>query len=140
MNCVNYICTQEVFRPALLHAVRWLDWDEDYTLARDFWPPHIGLSLQDWLSARDEGYRYCAVVEDGGIVSMAAVLRYSEPEWMLAAVMTKPETRRCGYGKSVCTFATAHILDAGRVATTTTEVTNIAMRKTAESIGYQQVA
>ena len=80
MISVKYICTQDKFRPLIAHPVRWLDWDEDYTLARDFWPRDAGLSLQVWNEARADGYKYCAVREGGKIVSLAAVWCYSEPE------------------------------------------------------------
>jgi RimJ/RimL family protein N-acetyltransferase len=139
MNCISYTCTKETFRPSLLYPVQWLEWDRDYPLARDFWPHGISLSVQDWTDARDGGYEYCAIMKGRKIVSMAAVLCYSDREWMLAAVRTQAEWWGRGYGKSVCSFVTACILESGRVATTTTAVSNVAMQRTAESIGFRAV-
>lgn len=135
---VHYICTQPTFRATMAHPVRWLVWEEDYPLMREFWPPHIGLSPQDWEEARASGYEYCAVIENGRAMAVAAVLRTSAAEWMLAAVMTRPEARHQGYAKSACSFATAHILKSVSTATMMTEDGNIAMRKTAESIGFRK--
>jgi GNAT superfamily N-acetyltransferase len=94
---VNLECVAAEFRPRQPHAVRWLNWEEDYTLARDLWA--FPISRDDWLGFRDEGYQYCAVVEDGRIVSIAAVWRYSDHAWELAAVSTRPEFRRRGCGR-----------------------------------------
>jgi len=35
---IRYICTNESFRrPSTSVTVRWLDWEQDYIIARDFW-------------------------------------------------------------------------------------------------------
>jgi len=65
------------------------------------------------------------------------VWRYSEEAWEVAAVYTVPAFRRRGYGKAVVSFVTAHILDAGRLATCHTRVDNAAMIATAESVGFR---
>ena len=41
-----------------------------------------------------------------------------------------------GYGKAVVCFVTAHILEQGRKATLLTESRNVALLKTAESVGF----
>jgi len=56
--------------------------------------------------------------------------------WEVAAVSTAPASRRRGYGKAVVCFVTAHILEQGRKATIFSDSTNVAMRKTAESVGF----
>lgn len=138
MEVVDYTCTRETFRPSLHHAVRWLDWHEDYPLMQAFREPVMPLALDEWLGFEEQGYQYCGIVVDGALVCIAAVWRFQETKWMLAAVMTKPELRRHGYAKAVCSFITAHILDSGRIAVATTALTNVAMQRTAESIGYQR--
>ncbi len=67
---------------------------------------------------------------------MAAIWRYSNEAWELAAVSTRPEFRQRGYGQSVASFVTAAILGQGRLATCLTAGDNTAMRRTAESIGF----
>jgi predicted GNAT family acetyltransferase len=94
------------------------------------------LSREDWEQNRAEGFRYCAIVEHGAIAALAAVWTYSQTHWEVAAVSTAPASRRRGYGKAVVCFVTAHILEQGRKATILTENTNIAMLKTAESVGF----
>jgi len=131
---VNLECVADTFRPCQPYAVRWLDVEADYPLARDSWA--FPISPEDWRSFRDEGYQYCAVVEDGRIVSIAAVWSYSDQAWELAAVATLPEFRRRGYGKSVASFVTAAILSEGRRATCLTAADNVAMQQTAQSVGF----
>lgn len=131
---VNLECAAATFRPLQSHAVRWLEVEADYPLARDFWA--FPISPEDCQGFRDEGYQYCAVVEDGRIVSIAAAWRYSEQAWELAVVSTAPEFRRCGYGQSVASFVTATILTQGRRATCLTATENVAMQKTAQSVGF----
>jgi RimJ/RimL family protein N-acetyltransferase len=150
---VHYECTPATFRPHTRHPVRWLDWERDYALARTIWPDESPLTRETWLEASELGYRYCgAVVEHpaGAVVqhpageprllAIAAVWRYSETAWEAAAVRTRPDARRRGYAKAVLSFVTAFILDSGRRATCTTGRANLAMQKTAESIGFVQIA
>ncbi|MHB0858200.1 MAG: GNAT family N-acetyltransferase [Anaerolineae bacterium] len=136
---VRYRCARETFLPDEGYAARWLDWEEDYALARDLWP-EPGLAKETWLEARDLGYRYCAVVEAGEIRAIAAVWRNTEEAWELSAVYTRPGYRRRGYGRAACAYATAAILEAGRTATCTTREGNAAMRATADALGYRLVA
>jgi RimJ/RimL family protein N-acetyltransferase len=144
---VRYECTRHTFRPNTRYPVRWLDWDSDYALALAMWPATSPLTLGVWREARQLGYRYCAVVErtcvhagaQARILSIAAVWRYSETAWEVAAVRTRPDARRRGYARAVVSFVTTHILDAGRRATCTTAWDNVAMQRTAESVGFQRI-
>ena len=68
---INLKCVADTFCPHQSRAVRWLDVEADYQFARDFWP--FPISPEDWRSFRDEGYQYCAVVENTRIISIAAV-------------------------------------------------------------------
>ena len=130
-----------VFTTATLQAVdtsgvRWLDRDADYELARALWPPEFPLSRLDWEDAHRLGYRYCGLLEDRRVVAIAAEWRYADDAWEAAAVSTLESHRRRGYGKRVVTFVTAHILASGRLATCHTAPDNVAMLRTALSVGY----
>ena len=133
---IEYECTRQTFRPWPNAAVRWLDWDHDYGLAKAMWPELVPLTREDWLENRRQGFTYCAVVEGQQIHSMAAVWKYCETAWEVAAVGTRPAVRRRGYGKAVVSFVTAYILAAGRLATCSTADNNAAMQRTAESVGF----
>lgn len=143
MEYLNLTCTRDTFRPSLTSDVRWLDWEADSERARALWSSD-GHTFTDkeweelWAGARSEGYRYCAVIEGEAIASVAAVWRYSDEAWEAAAVYTAPTFRRRGYAKSVVSFVTAHILDAGRLATCHTDVDNLAMARTAEAVGFRE--
>ena len=138
---VRYKCTKDTFRPSINHPVRWLDWEQDFELVQKRWKKLEPRAFRKmWQSAPQEGYQFCAIVDGEKLVAVAAVLRYSEEAWMLAAVsVDDPADRRQGYAKSVCSFVTAAILDAGRTATCITRADNIPMQRTAESIGFQPV-
>jgi predicted GNAT family acetyltransferase len=98
------------------------------------------LSREDWEQNRAEGFRYCAIVEHEAITALAAVWTYSETYWEVAAVSTAPASRRRGYGKAVVCFVTAYFLEQDRKATILSNSTNVAMRKTAESVGFYRSA
>jgi RimJ/RimL family protein N-acetyltransferase len=135
----QYECTPATFTPRARHPVRWLDWEADFGLAQAMWPEAYPLTPEIWQEAREAGYRYCAVIEDGRILSIAAVWRYSDEAWEAAAVSTRPDARRRGCAASVVSFATAHILDSGRRATCTTAADNLAMQRTAEAVGFRRI-
>ena len=65
-----------------------------------------------------------------------SVWRYSETAWEAAAVRTQPDVCRRGYAKAAVSFVTAYILDSGRRATCTTGSDNLAMQRTARSVGF----
>jgi len=134
---IKLICDRDQFRGGRTSGVRWLDWQRDFEIAQRFWPPAVPLTRQGWDEARDAGYLYCAVIQKDQIVSMGAEFRFSNNAWMLAAVSTAAPYRRQGYARRVATFVTAHILDSGRVATCETNDDNVAMLRTAESIGFR---
>lgn len=136
MAYCSLICTLDSFRPGDCSRVRWLDWENDYLLARAYWPQDPPLSREDWAQNRAEGFRYCAIVEQEAIAALAAVWTYSQTHWEVAAVSTAPASRQRGYGKAVVSFVTAHILEQGRTATIWADYSNVAMLKTAESVGF----
>jgi predicted GNAT family acetyltransferase len=116
-----------------------LDWEQDYGLASTIWPDEHPLSRETWMEACELGYRYCGVVQQGRLFAIAAVWRYSETAWEAAAVRTRVDARRHGYAQAVVSFVTAYILDCGRRATCTTAQENVAMQRTAESIGFVRI-
>ena len=136
MTYCSLICTHESFRPRDCSRVRWLDWEQDYPLAQAYWPQDPSLTREDWEQNRADGFRYCAIVEQEAIAALAAVWTYSQTHWEVAAVSTAPASRKMGYGKAVVCFVMAHILEQGRKATISTESRNVAMLKTAESVGF----
>ncbi len=95
------------------------------------------LTHTDWVEAHNLEYTYAAIVEDCRIISCAAVWRYSEEAWEVAAVITREGYRRRGYSKRMAAFVTRHILQNGRRATCTTNDDNAAMLATAKSVGFR---
>jgi len=130
----NYECIAQTFRPFQRYPVRWLDAEADYDLARAYWSRP--LTQEDWRQFKADGYEYAAIVEDGQIFSLAAAWRYSDTAWEVAAVSTAPEKQQQGYARTVVSFVTAHILASGRKATCLTMQDNVAMQRTAESVGF----
>ena len=133
---VSLVCTPESYRNVEFSGVRWLDRDADYHLAEALWSPEAPLSRRIWEDAHQDGYRYCGFVAGGQVVAIAAEWRYSDEAWETAAVRTPEGFRRQGYGKRVVTFVTSHILASGRVATCHTAFDNVAMIRTAVSVGF----
>ena len=134
---VQLTCTRDQFRPAFAEHVRWLDWESDFGWAQAYWPPEHPLTREIWDEARQMGFHYCAIIRDDTIVSLAAEYRYSPDAWMVAAVSTAPGHRRQGYAKATVSFVTRQILNADKLATCFTKKNNIAMIRTAQSIGFQ---
>lgn len=137
MIYVELTCNRTDFRPTSTSQVRWLDREQDFTLAQAYWPPHLPLTPEIWAEIHELGYHYCAVVVEGQIASLAAEYRYSDDAWMVAAVSTASAFQRRGYGKAVVSFVTQRILDAGRIAFCQTRQDNIPMIRTAESVGFR---
>ena len=135
---VHLTCTQNDLTSLNCSSVRWLDRDADFELAREFWLAlQQELTYPEWVEAHVLGYTYAAIVEEGKVISCAAVWRYSEQAWEVAAVVTRDGYRRRGYAKQVVAFVTAYILRNGRLATCTTHDDNTAMIATAKSVGFK---
>jgi len=133
---VSLVCTPTTYRRSDTSGVRWLDRDADYELAGSIWPSEMPLLRCGWEDAHAAGYRYCALLEEDRVVSIAAEWRYSDTAWETAAVRTLASCRRRGYGKRVVAFVTSHILASGRIATCHTASDNVAMIRAACSVGY----
>ena len=137
---VGYSCDAQSFRPAQTHHVRWLDINDDFDVlerfhsARDEARPYTRADAAKW---KEAGFTDAGIVEGGILTSRAALWTYSDDAWELAGVFTSPHARRTGRSRSVCTFVTAAILQAGKLATCHTAPSNRAMRRLAESLGYR---
>src|ERR671923_257974 len=69
---VRFVCTPETFAKVDYSRVRWLDMDADYPLMREAWEVRgLAPAREDCLSWRDQGYEYCALVEDERILAIA---------------------------------------------------------------------
>lgn len=136
---VVYACTDETFHPCILYPVRWLEQYRDYELAQAFWPASVPLSREHWNEAHQMGYKYCGVIEQDRLVAVAAEWQNAQTSWEVAAVHTCPEYQRQGYAKTVVSFVTRRILAAGKMATCTTASGNLAMQRTAESVGFYRI-
>ena len=134
---IEYECTPTSFQPVQRHPVRWLDWEQDYSLVQEFWPEQ---TPEGWQEAWAEGFQYCAVIEQGRIQAMAAIWRYSEAAWEVASVYTRPEARGRGYAQAVVSVVTTAILNAGKRATCSAAADSPAMQRVAEKVGFQRVA
>lgn len=136
---VGYACDLQSFRPAQSHHVRWLDIDDDFDVlerfhsARDQSRPYTRADAAKW---KETGFRDAGIVEGAVLTSRAALWTYSDDAWELAGVFTSPDARRTGQARSVCTFVTAAILRAEKLATCHTAPSNVPMRRLAESLGY----
>jgi len=136
---VTLACTKETFRPCHSDCVKWWawsEWPEYFRMSSGMWPGRTPFSKEEWEQARSEGYTYSAAIVNDRTVATAAVWRRSDEEWEVAAVGTAPAFRRQGYGKAAVSFVTDYILKSGRTATIGFRKDNVAMHKTAESVGF----
>ena len=138
---VYFICTTQDFLPIPTPEVHWLSPQQDYDLARAYW---VASSSQDlahstWLKAHEFGYQYAAILEASQVVSCAAIWRFCDAAWEIAAVGTLLPYRRRGLSRQVLAFLTAYTLAANRTATCSTDDTNAAMIATAKSVGFQMI-
>ncbi len=62
------------------------------------------MSLETWNGAKKEGFTYCAIIEDNKIISLAAVWKYSQNKWEVAAVNTRKGFENRGLAKNVKEF------------------------------------
>jgi GNAT superfamily N-acetyltransferase len=98
----------------------------------------VNFTTAHWKDAENFGYRFGAYIKDGRIESLAGAIRWSENSaaWEVGAVQTREDAQRKGYGKQIVSFITKYILDSGKYATCNTQENNLAMQKTAVSVGF----
>ncbi len=141
---LSYVCDVQSFRPAQTRDVRWLDIEDDFAVLQHFHEtrdpyrePFIWADAVKW---KESGFTDAGIIEGGVLVSRAALWTYSDDAWELAGVFTVPTARGAGLARSVCTFVTSAILEAGRLATCHAGPGNVAMRRLAESLGYRLIS
>jgi len=128
----KYTLEPEHFKPQGYREVRWLS-DEDFKFVEEFW----NMSFEDWKMAKKLNYKYCAIILENKIVSIAAAWKCSEENWEVAAVNTRSEFSNQGLAKRVVSFVTDHILNNRRKPTVSIREDNYRMKRVAESIGYR---
>lgn len=137
-------CKTDSFRGSTHNSVLEFDAYENYELLNEFFgsfDKSLMCSKEEYF---DDGIDYdiwddYVILEDGKIVARAGIWKYSQTAWEVAGVSTLPEYRCKGYGEMVVSHCTAIILNNGKIATCTTRDTNIAMRRTAEKVGFTEI-
>ena len=105
---VEFVCTNETFRPVSHDIARWLDQDEGFHLVRAWMKEQkFGPLLREEWDEWHKDCRFCALVQDGKIASLAHAWKSCESTWIVASVYTKEECRRQGYAKAVCSLVTS---------------------------------
>ncbi len=141
---LSYVCDVQSFQPAQTRDARWLDTEDDFAVLQHFHetrdPSGQPFSWADAVKWKESGFTDAGIIEGGVLVSRAALWIYSEDAWELAGVFTVPTARGAGLSRSVSTFVTSAILEAGRLATCHTAPGNVAMRRLAESLGYKLIS
>ncbi|MDF2543697.1 MAG: acetyltransferase [Herbinix sp.] len=133
-NYVKYTVQLSDFKPVSFKKVRWLN-DDDYHYMNELWD----MSYETWNEARNDGFTYCAVLEDNKIISVAAVWRYSQDKWEVAAVNTRENFENRGLAKMTVSCVADYILNQNRIPTLTTGEDNIPMRRVAEAVGFHLI-
>jgi len=138
---IYFLCTAQALLPADYTHIHWLEQEKDYPLAKEYWKA-LGQELKrsTWEKAHEYGYSYTGVIEDGRVVSIAGVWRFSETYWEVAAVSTLLEWRNKGYAQRTVAFVTAYIFASSRQPTCSTDDDNPAMIRTAERVGFQRIS
>ena len=140
---VKFKCTKDTFRNSVHECVMEFDAYENFEQLSEFY-----ISFDKSLVFSKEEYFKSAIPcdiwddyviwDNGKIVARAAIWKYSQTAWEVAAVSTLPEHRGKGYGEMLVGHCTAIILRNGKVATCTTSDTNIAMRRLIEKVGFTE--
>ena len=89
MAYCSLICTPESFRPSDCSHVRWLDWENDYLLARAYWHQDPPLLREAWEQNRAEGFRYCASLSMGQLQLwlLSGRIRRLIGKWLLLVLL-----------------------------------------------------
>ena len=140
---IKFQCTKDSFKGSTHNCVLEFDAYENYEQLNEY----FGSFDKSLMCPKEEyfdGFDYdtwddYVIFEDGKIVSRAGIWKYSQTAWEVAGVSTLPEYRCKGYGKIIVSHCTAIILNNDKTATCTTSDTNIAMRRTAEKVGFMEL-
>ena len=115
-----------------------LDWHADLALIQRFYARFGNSRINP-----DEIGQYvgnpAAIMHDGEIISFAIPLSFRDGETEIGGVATVPDRQNKGYCKALISEMAFRILNEGKIATLTTEKTNLAMQKAAEAIGMKKL-
>ena len=144
MTEIKYICTKDSFRGSLHPCVMEFDAYENYEALSEFYvsfDQNLKFSKEEYFANAipSDLWNDYVILDQGKIVARAAIWKYSQTAWEVAAVSTLPEYRGKGYGEMVVSHCTALILNHGKVATCTTSDTNQTMRSVAEKVGFTAI-
>ncbi len=121
----------------LSFPVSGLDWHADLTAIRRFYA-RFNHPIDPDKFGKEVG-NPMAIVRDGDIVCFAIPLSFRQGETEIGGVATIPDQRNKGCCKVLIAEMAFRILDQGKVATLTTEKSNLPMQKAAEAIGMKHL-
>lgn len=103
---------------------------------------YFGITLEDIKTAYlidkcSTGY-LCGFIENGKILSLAAVEFSSQVNWEICGVSTHPNHMGKGLSKAVCSFIAKYILEHDHVAVCETNSSNFPMQAVMKKIGMKQ--
>lgn len=108
--------------------VNWIDVDKDFELIREYYKLFNAKEI-DKEEFNDGQWKFCAIIDEGNIISFAGALYMTNENWEIGAVSTHPQHRNKGYAKIVCSFVAKYILENDKIATCNTYINNHAMIK-----------
>jgi predicted GNAT family acetyltransferase len=121
----------------VVYSVSDLDWHADLSLIQRFYARFGNKQINP-----DEFDQYIgnpvAIKRAGEIISFAIPLSFRDGETEIGGVATVPDQQNKGYCKALISEMAFRILNEGKIATLTTEKTNLAMQKAAETIGMKR--
>ena len=114
--------------------IRWVKIPDDFVLMQKYY-----LLFSDYKIAEadfNEGTgRFCALFENGEIISFAGVFYMADRNWELGAVSTHPQYRGNEYATMVSSFIAKHILENDKQVTCNTKADNYPMQRVMQKIG-----
>ena len=141
---IKFQCTKDSFKGSLHPCVMEFDVYENFEQLSDFYvsfDKSLVITKEEYFMGviHRELWDDYVILDNGKIVSRAAIWKYSPTAWEVAAVSTSPEHRGKGYGEMLVSHCTAIILRNGKIATFTTNDQNITMRKLIEKAGFTKI-
>ena len=142
---IRYQCMKEAFSGSSHTCVKAFDAYACYDALQEFYitfDKNLVFSKEEYFqsSVPSDLWDDYVIWENGKIIARAAIWKYSQTAWEVAAVSTLPAHRGKGYGTMVVEHCTAMILKSGKIATCTTSDTNTAMRRVAEKAGFSEIS
>ena len=139
--------------PFPVDRVRWLDPNQDRALIAEYFmlfgaevnpadpdaTRYFGMCIDDYTGTPASRGRMCGWVEDGQILSFAALEYRTQHNWELSAGSTHPDHMSKGYCRAVCSFLAEHTLENQKQLTCETHIENLAAQKALQAIGMRQI-